>query len=307
MFVPFGFQQRFVTTSLGKMACCEAEASVWQREEEKASESQGIERSPLLFLHGFGGGSSSYEWSWVYPTFAADCRVLAPDLIGWGSSDRPERQYILEDYLNTIEEFIRNTCQDPVAVVASSLTAAILIRVAIVRPDLFRALVLVAPSGLSDFGEDYRRSFFAQLANTPIVDRLIYQTAIASENGIRTFLEQRQFGDHKRIAPEIAAAYLASAKQPNAEYAALSFVRGDLSFDLAAFLPDLKVPTAMLWGEKSQFTSPELGRKLANRNPEFVRIFQMIEGAGLTPQLEVPGITAGLIRKCLRSLLTQPR
>ncbi len=33
------------------------------------------ELSPLLFLHNFGGGASAYEWSKVYPAFAAEYRI----------------------------------------------------------------------------------------------------------------------------------------------------------------------------------------------------------------------------------------
>jgi len=46
-------------------------------------------------------------------------------------------------------------------------------------------------------------------------------------------------------------AYLASAQQPNAEYAA--FFAGDLYFDLALYI-QLAVPTIMLWGVGAQFT-----------------------------------------------------
>src|SRR4051812_28945873 len=38
---------------------------------------------PLIFLHNVCVGGSSYEWSKVYPDFALDHRVLAPDLIGF--------------------------------------------------------------------------------------------------------------------------------------------------------------------------------------------------------------------------------
>jgi pimeloyl-ACP methyl ester carboxylesterase len=47
----------------------------------------------LVFFHGFGGGSSAYEWSKVYPAFATEYRILAPDLIGWGRSEHPPRNY----------------------------------------------------------------------------------------------------------------------------------------------------------------------------------------------------------------------
>lgn len=255
-------------------------------------------------FHGFGGGSSAYEWSKVYPAFAAEYRILAPDLIGWGRSEHPQRNYQVDDYITTLIQFLEKTCGSATDVVASSLTGAMAIRAAITRPDLFKSLILTTPAGLSDFGQDYSGSLFARIVSTPIIDRLLYSTGIATEAGIRSFLEQRQFADSSRIYPEIASAYLESALQPNAEYAALSFVRGDLCFDLSLYISQLTTPTAIIWGEKSQFTGPEIGQRLANLNPEAIKVFQHLENVGLTPQLEIPAVTIGLIRQYL-NLLSQ--
>lgn len=291
MFQPQGFEQRSIMTSLGKMVYYTATSSPWQ------NGTATDEQETLVFLHGFGGGSSAYEWSKVYPAFAAEYRILAPDLIGWGRSEHPARNYMIDDYLTTIREFLQQTCTGPVRVIASSLTAAFTIRVAIAHPDLFRSLILVTPAGLSDFGQDYSRSIFAQVVSVPMIDRLLYSTGIATSAGIRNFLEQRQFAQSDRIYEEIVEAYLESAQQPNAEYAALSFVRGDLCFDLSLYIQQLTTPTGIIWGQKSQFTGPEIGRRLAQKNPQAIRVFQPLENVGLTPQLEVPAVTIGLIRR----------
>lgn len=291
MFIPIGFEQRSVVTSLGTMVYYSGAEELWLRSPNLPS---------LVFLHGFGGGSSAYEWSKVYPAFAADYRILAPDLIGWGRSDHPERNYQVDDYIQTTIEFLEKTCDRPTTVIASSLTAAITIRAAIARPELFKSLILTTPAGLSDFGEDYRNNFFVQIVKTPILDRFFYNVGITNPSGIRRFLEIRQFANTSRIYEEIVEAYLESAKQPNGEYAALSFVRGDLCFDLSLYMPDLTIPTAIIWGRQSQFTSPEIGQRLAKLNPTAVKVFQQLDDVGLTPQLELPGLTIGLIRKFLK-------
>ena len=293
-----GFSEHSFSTSLGKMIYYTADGAPWLLE---GASSQA--RSTLVFLHGFGGGSSAYEWSKVYPAFASEYRILAPDLIGWGRSSHLTRNYEIDDYLTTITEFLENTCNGPTTVIASSLTAAFTIRVAIARPELFKSLILTTPAGLSDFGENYTRSFFAQLVSTPILDRFVYDFGVANELGIRSFLEQRQFACPERVYPEIVAAYLASAKQPDAEYSALSFVRGDLCFDLSQYIEQLTIPTAIIWGQQSQFTGPDIGRRLADMNPTAIRVFQVIEEVGLTPQLELPAVTIGLIRRFLTSEL----
>jgi pimeloyl-ACP methyl ester carboxylesterase len=296
-----GFYQHFVSTSLGTMVYYMVEDGSWSQS-SRVSNSSSAEPSTLVFLHGFGGGSSSYEWSKVYPAFAADYRVLAPDLIGWGRSTHLARPYKIEDYIITIAEFLAATCPEPATVIASSLTGALTVRVAIAHPQYFKSLILVAPAGLSDFGKNYTRSPIAQLVTTPVLDRVLYSTAIASEFGIRNFLEQRQFAQADRVYPELVKAYLASAQQPNAEYSALSFVRGDLSFDLAEYIPQLTIPTAIIWGQRSQFTGPEIGRRLADLNPQTIKFLEVLDNVGLTPQLEQPAVTIGLIRKFLKAL-----
>lgn len=290
MFQPLGFEQKSVLTSLGRMVYYTNTGVPW---------SDLAQAETLVFLHGFGGGSSAYEWSKVYPAFASEYKIIAPDLIGWGESEHIERNYQIEDYLTTIGEFLTQISSIPVTVVASSLTAAFIIRLAINRPELFKSLILTTPAGLSDFGNDYSRSFFAQLISTPILDRILYSTGVATANGIRSFLEQRQFARPSRICEEIVDAYLESAKQPNAEYAALSFVRGDLCFDLSTYIGQLTTPTAIIWGQKSQFTGPEIGQRLAATNPHAIKVFQQVEDVGLTPQLELPAVTIGLIRRFL--------
>lgn len=294
MFLPPGFGERSIVTTLGRMVYYTAVGAPW----DTLDAGQSSDRT-LVFLHAFGGGSSAYEWSKVYPAFAAEYRILAPDLIGWGRSDHPARNYQIDDYIKIIIEFMEKTCSGPTPVIASGLTAAFTIRAAIARPELFKSLILVTAAGLADFEKDYSRSFSAQIVNIPILNQLLYRTGVSSSFGIRSYLEQRQFARAERVYPEIVEAYLQSAQQPNAEYAALSFVRGDLSFDLSQYITQLTVPTAIIWGQKSEFTGPEVGRRLADMNPQAIRIFYHLDDVGFTPQLELPGVTVGLIRKYL--------
>jgi pimeloyl-ACP methyl ester carboxylesterase len=293
MFLPPGFGSRSIITKLGTMVYYTAEEQPWD---------ESSNRQTLVFLHGFGGGSSAYEWSKVYPAFAAEYRILAPDMMGWGQSEHPARHYQAEDYIASIIEFLEQTCQPPTIVVASALTAAFTIRAAIERPHLFKALILTTAAGLSEFGKDYRDSGFARFARSvdvPFLNQLLYGAGVANHFGVRGFLEQRQFVQPERIYPEIVDAYLQSAQQPNAEYAALSFVRGDLCFDLSQYIHQLTVPTAIIWGKGSEFTSPEIGRRLSEMNPQAIRIFYQLDDVGFTPQLELPAVTIGLIRQFL--------
>lgn len=283
-----------MTTALGNMVYYTPVAAPWAIATHNA-----VKLPSLVFLHSLGGGSSAYEWSKVYPAFAATHRVLAPDLIGWGQSAHPAKDYQVNDYLTMLAEFIQQV-EPPVSVVASSLTAGLTIRLAIQQPALFQTLFLVGPTGLNDFGLDYGRGLAARLAGIPLLDYLIYNLGAANELAVRNFLQQFLFAQPDRIFAELVAAYVASAQQPNAEYAALASLRGDLCFDLALYMSQLTVPTAIIWGEKSKFTGIEIGRRLAGINPQVIKTFQPLADVGVLPHLELPGVVIGLLQRYLQ-------
>ena len=299
-FQPPGFGQRIFQTSLGVMVYYTPIAPPW-RDPDFQELNKESDLPPLLFLHSLGGGSSAYEWSKVYSAFASEYRVIAPDLIGWGQSTHPVKDYQVEDYLLLFTELLEQI-NPPVPVVASSLTAGLTIRLAIQRPDLFQSLFLVAPSGYSDFGLDYGQGIAAKLAGIPLLDRLIYSLGAANEFAVKNFLEQFLFAQRSRLTSETVAAYLASATQLNAEYAALASLRGNLCFDLSLYIDQLNVPTVMVWGEQAQFSRVELGRRLAKLNPAAIEDFWAIPQAGVLPHLETPEIVIGLLSKRLSKM-----
>jgi pimeloyl-ACP methyl ester carboxylesterase len=297
-FLPLGFEQHDLDTSLGKMVYYAATGAPWPDGLD-----QKTDRPTLIFLHSVGGGSSAYEWSQVYPAFASTYRVIAPDLIGWGASAHPQRDYQVSDYWLMVSELIQQVAQPPVAVVASSLTGGMIIRMAIQQPDLFKGLCLICPSGYADFGTDYGRGIAAQIASIPGLDQVIYALGAANELAVRNFLQQVLFAQPRRISDQIVQAYLASAQRPGAEYAALASLRGDLCFDLAFYMQQLTVPTVILWGGAARFTSVELGRRLAQLNPQAVKVFQEIADAGVLPHLELPEVVVGLMQRHFLPLL----
>lgn len=289
-FQPPGFGQKVINTSLGRMVYYTQTAFPWSKAEDLP---------PLIFLHNFGGGASAYEWSKVYPAFAATHRILAPDLIGWGDSAHPVRDYKIIDYLNIITEFIRHTCSPPVVVVASSLTGAFAIRLATQHPFLFQKLFLVCPSGFNDFGEGTSNRLPLEILNTPILDSLIYAVGAENEISVSNFLQNFLFAKPERVSSEMRQAYLFCAQQPNAKFAALAFLRGDLYFDLSAYIPLLSIPTVFIWGEKAKFTNINLGKRLVKLNSNSFINFYSIPDTGVLPHLETPATVIALLQKDL--------
>ena len=59
---------------------------------------------PILLLHGIP--TSSYVWRNIIPYLAPLGRCIAPDLIGFGYSDKPEIDYSIDDHIRYVESFI---------------------------------------------------------------------------------------------------------------------------------------------------------------------------------------------------------
>lgn len=288
-FQPPGFGQKSVPTRLGAVAYyTPIEAFLWRSHSDQTT-------SPVIFFHNFGGGASAYEWSKVYAALANSYTVVAPDLIGWGDSAHPSRRYNTQDYLNNIEDFIKQISPEPVIAVASSFTGGLVARLAVEKPELFHRLFLTCPAGFRDFGTGSDRRLPEPIINTPFLDKAIYTLGATNEIAVRNFLENFLFAQRDRLSAETIAAYLASAQQPNAEYAALAFLRGDLYFDLAPYIALLQIPTAMVWGEKAQFTPVPTGQRFAGLNPKAVQRFQVVSDTGVLPHLEQPGVIAALL------------
>lgn len=60
---------------------------------------------PILFLHGVP--TSSYIWRNVMPHVASLGRCIAPDLMGFGRSAKPNIEYSITDHISYIEKFIQ--------------------------------------------------------------------------------------------------------------------------------------------------------------------------------------------------------
>ena len=62
------------------------------------------EGDPILFLH--GNPTSKYLWRNIMPYLEQQGRVIAPDLIGMGESDKPNLSYSYQDHYAYLEAFV---------------------------------------------------------------------------------------------------------------------------------------------------------------------------------------------------------
>jgi len=203
----------------------------------------------LVFIHCICAGASSYEWSKVYPRFTGTHRVLAPDLIGFGESARPDANLTSADYVRSLAEFIRGTCDEPVRIVASGLGAGLSVLLASQHPEMVRQLLLWMPTGLTE--SDSREVSLGRRAATlaPVIHRFIYRNYESSRPAVRGWLAMHGFADPSRITDETLEVYTTCAQQYGAEHAIRNLYAGRLNVDLEARLPMVSQPVTLLWPE----------------------------------------------------------
>jgi len=98
-----------------------------------------------VFVHGLGG--SARNWTDLMYLLGPVARGFAPDLPGFGQSPMPDdRDYSLEAHARTVIRLIEDQCRGPVDLFGNSMGGAISVRIAALRPDLVRTLVLVSPA-----------------------------------------------------------------------------------------------------------------------------------------------------------------
>jgi len=104
------------------------------------------DRPVLLLVHGMAGSSST--WRSVLPLLSRQYRVIAPDLLGHGGSDKPRHDYSLGAHANTLRDLTAALGIDRVTLVGQSLGGGIAMQLAYQHPELCERLVLVSSGGL---------------------------------------------------------------------------------------------------------------------------------------------------------------
>lgn len=94
-----------------------------------------------LFLH--GNPTSSYIWRNVIPHVAPVAHCIAPDLIGFGQSGKPDIDYRFEDHVRYLDAFVAGSGITSAYVVAQDWGTALAFDWAARRPDLVRGLAFM--------------------------------------------------------------------------------------------------------------------------------------------------------------------
>lgn len=102
----------------------------------------GDREAPVaLFLH--GNPTSSYIWRNILPLVAPVAHCIAPDLIGFGQSGKPDIEYRFADHVRYLDAFLEQAGITSAFLVAQDWGTALAFHLAKRRPELVRGLAFM--------------------------------------------------------------------------------------------------------------------------------------------------------------------
>jgi pimeloyl-ACP methyl ester carboxylesterase len=238
----------------------------------------GKSEKTIVLVHGLG--ASAERWEFVIPEFSKHYRVVVPDLIGFGYSDKPLVDYTTEFFSDFLGSFLQKLDLNKVSIIGSSLGGQITAKYVSTHPDTIDHLVLVSPSGVMK-------------TSTPALDAYVmaalYPDLEAAKNAF-----QMMAGGTRQVHQKVVEDFVKRMKLPNAKMAFMSTLLGLKNAELITnSLKKITVPTLIIWGEHD----PVIPIKYAD---DFVSSIQdcrfyMMDNSGHTPYVDDPKRFAQLV------------
>lgn len=148
--------------------------------------------APVVLIHGSGPGVTAYaNWRLTIPELAKKFRILAPDIVGFGHTERKAgTHYTMDLWLGHILGFLDALKLDRVHLVGNSFGGALSLALAARHPDRVNRLVLMGAAGGSfklTPGLDYAWGFEPSIENMrKLVNLFAYNKAIVTDDLVRS-------------------------------------------------------------------------------------------------------------------------
>lgn len=249
---------------------------------------------PLLLVHGLGDEADT--WRHMLPTLAAQRRVLAVDLPGFGRSDKPDASYAVPWYAAVLCDLLDTLQIERVALAGHSLGAITCQWLALEQPARVEQLTLLA-GGL--VAAPRKPDLNTLLLLTPGIGEWLYTRL--RKNPQAAYASLRPFYANLDALPQSERDFLFQRVNERVwnddqRRAFFCILRGLARWlpaqqkSLASRLTRFMTPTSALWGEKDHVASVENGRLLATLQP--TARLTVLPGAGHNLQQEQPEAVA---------------
>ena len=247
----------------------------------------------LLLIHGMAG--SSETWRAVIPQLAKKYRVIAPDMLGHGQSDKPRGDYSLGAFAVWLRDLLDELGVTRATIVGQSLGGGVAMQFVYQHPDYCQRLVLISSGGLGpDVGWTLR------LLSAPgaelILPVIAPKPVLNVGNKLRSWLSAA--GIQSPRGAEIWSAYssLSDSQTRHAFLRTLRSVvdyRGQAVSALNRLHLTSQLPTMAIWGDKDQIIP--LDHAYAAQAARPGSRLEVLAGVGHFPHVERPTDVVDLI------------
>lgn len=258
----------------------ESDTYRWRGIDVAVTEAGDPANPDLVLIHGIDAAATSYVFRGIVEELAEDFHVIAPDLPGFGKSERPPLVYSASLYESFVTDFLDDTAETP-AVVASSLSAAYVAAAA--RNVDLRQLVLVCPTA-TPIGR--QALWLRTTVRSPLVGTALFNLVV-SKPSLRYFSTDHGYYDPAALTDEELSYRWQTAHQMGARYAPASFFSGflDAPISLEDELAAVEPPVTLVWGREAETPSVKNGRQLAEAADSRLVVFDY---SRLLPHAEHP-------------------
>ncbi len=239
----------------------------------------------IVMLHSFGPGHDSLEWRRAAERLSEGLQVFAPDFPGWGNSESPATALDGELYIEFLLDFLDDVVRRRAVLVASGLTAAYAVQVAVDHPELVRGLVLVCPVGIDLASEepDLKDAVIHRLLKLPIFGTSALNL-YTTRKGIQRYLAEELYFDRSLVTDSLVDHHYRGAHEPANRAALAAFLSGYLNHRIGPALARLSVPTLLVWGR--QAANPPVESSDLWLSAIHDAELEVIDGAGTLPHNE---------------------
>lgn len=239
-----------------------------------------------MLLHGGGIDSAALSWEMSVPLLAANHRVIAVDLPGYGSSERPDIAYTQDFYIHFIHDFMDAMGLTTASLVGLSMGGGIALGSALNFPKRVERLVLVDSYGLAGQAPSHHVSYL--LINTPLLNRITW-SAFARSRGLARNSLENIFADPAAISDELVDQVYSEACKPHAGRAFSSFQKSELGWNnlhtvYMDCLSEVHQPVLLIHGTQDKLVPSSFASEATKRFPNAQLC--LFEGAGHWPQRE---------------------
>lgn len=225
-------------------------------------------RPTVVMLHGLG--ASAERWLETIPILAQHYRLIIPDIIGFGYSDKPLIEYTMPFFVNFLQKFLKNLKISKPVLVGSSFGGLLAIEYTLKTKDVEK-LILVSPAGFTK-------------RPTPEFKSYLTAALFPTHENVSHAFKEMSF-DPKKVSEKNSKEFINRMQYPNAKHAFMSTVMGiKHNPPLKERISNIGVPTLLIWGRHDKILPVYYSRKCKIPNIKTV----ILDHCGHTPHVEKP-------------------